>query len=772
MIYRMKHVVAFQFSAERKGAAMGEGAMTSETDRVKTRFVSLRWRFLLPVFAVALVAAMGGAYLLGNRMTGQMEIPQLNILLESSRAISERAAALYARDRAEAERIAFTGGVPGMIANRQARKLQLVLESSARLAELDSVIVTDAEGIEVLGLLRGEGASSDYSVSADTDLSGEAIFQAVTDEGYVGATALLRTPNGLMVYTATPVNDGAQLVGTALVGRRFEAVLAELQGSGVADVAVYGEDGDLLQSTLIPATGSLDTLAIAPELFAQALTASLAEVPVQGTTIGEEAFQAAYMPFTFGPNTLGVIAAFTPNNIPFVTEMGRQLTSLVMASLAGAVVIAVFLGINLMVAGRAERVTAVAESLAAGNSFMRTGMKATDEIGAMGAALDQYATYVQDRQDNLRVTMRRQRREVEHLMAVLESMPDGVIVQDLDGRVMVMNEQAKKLLGSQRVFRSAGLHELTASLTDTIGASISPGLYSLGDPQRGELDGKMLSAQVAAVVDLSSQQVGTVIVLRDITAEVRRERAYLTVLTKMEQEVQKPLADTARAEAAQQPVNTLARELSRHAIALQKLVVEMRDLNLIDGPGIREGQRPLHLETLVWTCANEWRQVATANNLALDVVIEKKGLYILGDERRLRWAIGNLLDNAIKYTPPGGKLLLEIKGEGDGRANLRVRDNGVGIAADELSQVMTRFYRGNPVTEGGRAILVAGTGQGLSLARQIIEAHGGMIHIKSKPGVGTAVYFTLPLTAPVTMELPHLQMDMDGETVRLAGDEM
>ena len=60
-----------------------------------------------------------------------------------------------------------------------------------------------------------------------------------------------------------------------------------------------------------------------------------------------------------------------------------------------------------------------------------------------------------------------------------------------------------------------------------------------------------------------------------------------------------------------------------------------------------------------------------------------------------------------------------------------------------------------------------GTGQGLSIAKQIIEGHGGMIVIKSKPGVGTAVYFTLPLTSPVSIELPHLQMDMEGETVRL-----
>ena len=101
------------------------------------------------------------------------------------------------------------------------------------------------------------------------------------------------------------------------------------------------------------------------------------------------------------------------------------------------------------------------------------------------------------------------------------------------------------------------------------------------------------------------------------------------------------------------------------------------------------------LETLIWAVANEWKQVAQAANLTLNVNIERSGLYILGDERRLRWALGNIIDNAIKYTPPGGKVSLEIKDEEDGFARLRIRDNGVGIAADELPHVFTRFFRGH-----------------------------------------------------------------------------
>jgi two-component system sensor histidine kinase VicK len=417
-----------------------------------------------------------------------------------------------------------------------------------------------------------------------------------------------------------------------------------------------------------------------------------------------------------------------------------------------------------------ERVTAVAQALAGGNPTARTSMQPTDEIGVMGRALDRYADYVQEHQDALRVTLRRQRRESEYLLAVLETMPDGVIAQDQDGHVVVMNEKAKAMLGSQTSLQNAGFRNLTASVTDRLGAALAPGIYALGNPHRVELDGKMLTAQAAAILNIADQRVGTVIVLRDVTDAVRRERQQEALLRKLEVEIQRPLAEAERAQVtATSALGTAARGLSRHAVALQKLIVEMREVTMPDAPDTREMQRALYLDTLVWSIANEWRQVAVAANLALEVKIEKSGLHILGDERRLRWAIGNIIDNAIKYTAPGGKCTLEVNGELNGRVLMRVRDNGVGIPREELSQVFTRFYRGNPTTQDGRVIRVPGTGQGLSITKQIIESHGGLIQIKSRPGVGTAVYFALPLTAEVGYVLPLLtdDIDLEGETVRL-----
>ncbi|MDX1992653.1 MAG: ATP-binding protein [bacterium] len=732
-------------------------------------FVSLRWSFLSPLFLAALAIATIGAYLVARNLSGGLVISQESVLLESSRAVAERATALYNQQRTEAQRVAFTIGVPEAARDENATALEPMLESLARVGGLDAVIVTDSAGREVLGIQRVTSSDdSDYALSTATDLSQQAIIRAVLDEAYVGATGLLRTPGGVMLFTAVPINLGDQFVGIALVGQQVANVIQALKGSAVADLALYGPDGALLQTTFDDAV-ERSALSLAPEVFTQAALA-VQQIPLQTLQLEQIPYQAAYQPFSVGPNTLGVVGAFMPDYVPFMTETGRQLTALLAAALAGGVVLVAYVGIS-RVAARATRVQTVAASLAVGEVKARTGMAARDEISAIGQALDQYADVTQEKQDALQQALRRQRREVAHLTAVLEAMPEGVVVQDMDGRVVLMNDKARHLLGSHRVFRSSGLHELSGLAAQMMGAALSPGLYALGDPQRVGLDGRMLSAQAAAVMSpISDRRLATVILLRDITDHVRQERDREAMLARLAQDVQSPLAALGRtgARIPSDMVNVFAREVTRHAIALQKMIVDLRELSTVDTLSVRRAQRPLRLETLVWAVANEWRQIAAANRLSLHVLIERRGLYVLGDEKRLRWAIGNLVDNAIKYTLPGGALTLEIRAESDGMANLRIRDNGVGIVRDEREHVFTRFFRGRPTTADGRTIQVPGMGQGLYVARQIIDAHGGKIWLKSTQGVGTAVYFTLPLTAPVTLEMPDFaSLDLEGDTVRL-----
>ncbi|HEU5102260.1 MAG TPA: ATP-binding protein, partial [Roseiflexaceae bacterium] len=115
---------------------------------------------------------------------------------------------------------------------------------------------------------------------------------------------------------------------------------------------------------------------------------------------------------------------------------------------------------------------------------------------------------------------------------------------------------------------------------------------------------------------------------------------------------------------------------------------------------------------------------------------------VIGDADRLKQLLLILLDNALKYTPSGGRVTMGLR-QCVGGSEITVQDTGVGIAAEDLPRVFERFYRADPA----RSRDAGGTGLGLPIARWIVEQHRGAIHIDSTPGQGTTVTVSLPAQA-------------------------
>ena len=687
----------------------------SSAEKSDLRFISLRWRLILPTFAIVLILAMASAYVVAHSLPSDGEMSRVNVLLNTGRAAVERANTIADSQQSEAERLAQLPEVAASLSEQRAADLRDLLENFARRDDFDVVVVSDGQ--------------SSYGVERSSD----------------GTYAPVTLETAQAILSAAPIDLDGQPIGSAQVGISMARWLDEVRASAAAEVALYTD------SHLLATTTAANTL---PPVVPEQFIAAEGDQSFQALDLDGTLYLGAYYPLNEAGMVVGV---FVPNNAPFAAEAAQQLIALTLATVAAGIVITLFVMTTYFLE-RVSRVRQVAEALASGELGARTNMQPTDEIGALGHALDLYSEQAQQRHDKLRASLRRQRREVEHLNAVLESLPDGVVIQDLDGNVTFINERAKHLIGEgYNFFKRAELRDITAAVTDVLGPALAPGLHPLGTPHRIELDGRTVSTQVLVVMSLADQRVGRVILVRDVTEEVQRERASTALLELMVENVEKPL----NAEAA------FAHEIKRHVGTLQKLIVEMRELIAgSDVPLVQQTNRSLPLETLIWAVANEWRQVAQAANLTLTVTVEQPSLQVFGDERRLRWAIGNIVDNAIKYTPPGGKVSVEIKGEEEGFARLRIRDNGVGIAPEDLPQVFARFFRGHPVSANGRALRVPGTGQGLTIARQIIEAHSGRIYVRSSPQIGTAVYFTLPMTEnPVRLD--RLEDENEEETLRL-----
>jgi signal transduction histidine kinase len=150
----------------------------------------------------------------------------------------------------------------------------------------------------------------------------------------------------------------------------------------------------------------------------------------------------------------------------------------------------------------------------------------------------------------------------------------------------------------------------------------------------------------------------------------------------------------------------------------------------------------LDFAQLVRQGVEECRQAAARHRIALDA---PAALFLPGDAPRLQRAVGNLLHNALKYSPDGGDIRVRLARSADGaHAELQIEDSGIGIPPQDLERVFERFQRGSNVV--GR---IPGTGLGLSGVRQIAEQHGGSIEAKSTVGRGTV--FTLRLPAEIDL---------------------
>jgi len=151
----------------------------------------------------------------------------------------------------------------------------------------------------------------------------------------------------------------------------------------------------------------------------------------------------------------------------------------------------------------------------------------------------------------------------------------------------------------------------------------------------------------------------------------------------------------------------------------------------------------LDLREIVGESARVLAPAAEAKGLTTDTQFPDEPVVVSGDREALRQVVDNLLDNAIKYTPPGGRVSLRL-GADAGAGVLEVEDTGSGIEPQHLERIFERFYR----VDKARSRELGGTGLGLSIVKHFVQAHGGRVFVESVPGKGSTFRVVLPLAAP------------------------
>ncbi len=431
-------------------------------------------------------------------------------------------------------------------------------------------------------------------------------------------------------------------------------------------------------------------------------------------------------------------------------EVTASFSALYRIMAAGALVtLALAAGIGLFVAGRVTRpvieMQSIARQMAEGNLALRAPVRSPDEIGALGRALNRMMARLTERLEALEA-------ERAKVTAILEGMVEGVMAVDGQGCVLWMNERARILAGvgagpvSGRplleAVRNADLHEIVReSRAGARGAGLTRELRLTRGPVR--------TLQVTAVpLRLGAGDQGVVMVLHDVTELRHLEQVRTEFIGNVSHELRTPLTaihgylETLLEGGVDDPGR--AREFleiaHRHTERLGRLLADLTDLSNIELGRVALDLAPVMLGDAVDSALGLIGPKARAGGVALEVQVPADVPPVRADRDRLVQIVLNLVDNAVKHTPPAGRVTVSAETSTQALVTITVADTGTGIPAADLPRVTERFYR----VDRARSRELGGTGLGLAIVKHLVLAHGGDLRLDSRPGEGTTVTFTLP----------------------------
>lgn len=380
------------------------------------------------------------------------------------------------------------------------------------------------------------------------------------------------------------------------------------------------------------------------------------------------------------------------------------------------------------IGGPIDRITQTADALRRGDFSTRVRSRRADELGALGAAIDQMADQLVERLEAVR-------REEERLRTILDAMVEGVFVTDSDGRIVLTNEALVRLAGADvegrtavEAIRSAELHEAVRRATEGVASEVDFEL-SLGLQRRS----------IAAQTSPLPGGAGVVAVLHDVTELKRADAVRRDFVANASHELRTPLtairgfAETL-ADGALRDERMAKRFLDNiadNARRLESLVQDLLELSRAESPDSKVELVPVDVVQAAAEVLSglESRASRRGQQLELDGAAAVRAR---ADARALDQVLLNLVDNAIKYTPDHGRIAVGARVDGD-RVVVEVRDTGPGIPAPHLDRIFERFYR----VDKGRSRAAGGTGLGLSIVRHLVGRMHGEVTVESRVGKGT-----------------------------------
>jgi two-component system, OmpR family, phosphate regulon sensor histidine kinase PhoR len=392
-----------------------------------------------------------------------------------------------------------------------------------------------------------------------------------------------------------------------------------------------------------------------------------------------------------------------------------------------------------------RRLTRAAHELARGNLSVRVGSDRHDELGTLARALDTMA-------DELTERVRTLRAEEARLRTVLDAMVEAVFVTDGEGRIVLTNAALDRLVGGEVQGRTVTRGIPIPALQQAVQAAREGEACTVEVEVPSGQAFRALAAQVAPL----PEGAGVVAVLHDVTELKKADRIRRDFVANASHELRTPLTavrgytETLRDGALTDPDSAprFIEMIHKHTLRLQRLVDDLLALSRAEAPEQRFDPRPIDVGRLVHEVVRSMEGHAHDRGLSLVAEVPDGMPQGLGSEAALDEILVNLVDNALKYTPAGGRVWVRAVPSPD-RVTVEVSDTGPGIPGEDLDRIFERFYR----VDKGRSREVGGTGLGLSIVKHLAQRMGATVGVESPPGEGATFRVGLPRAHGVPRDL-------------------
>ncbi|MFS0749762.1 cell wall metabolism sensor histidine kinase WalK [Oceanobacillus sp. 1P07AA] len=379
--------------------------------------------------------------------------------------------------------------------------------------------------------------------------------------------------------------------------------------------------------------------------------------------------------------------------------------------------------------------------MANGDFTQKVNVYGKDEIGQLAETFND----LNSRLKHSYATIEEERRK---LSSILANMSDGVIATDNDGSVTLMNDAAAKLIGENP--------------EDLIGDSIIDVLHLEGseiDLSELHSNGSMIidfsnedtpfliRANFTTVVDEEEEVTGFITVISDVTEQQKMEQERRDFVSNVSHELRTPLttmksylealSDGAweNKEIAPRFLDVTQKETNR----MIRMVNDLLQLSKMDSDELPMHKQREEFTSYLYQVLDRY-DMNMPESIHMEKIIPNTKAYVWMDRDKITQVLDNVITNAMKYSPDGGKIRVKL----DIRRHyllISVQDQGMGIAYDKLDKIFERFYR----VDKARNRKLGGTGLGLAITKELVEAHHGQIWAQSSEGKGTTILFTLPL---------------------------